>query len=57
MRDGAAERAFPGGALDVDMDPLVVLGAVREFVDALLVDGDPGRSPDLLADACAEFGG
>ena len=38
MRDGAAERAFLGGALDVDVDPLVVVGAVGEFVDARLVD-------------------
>src|SRR6202000_882039 len=45
----AAERAL-GGALRIDVDPLVVLGVVGEAVDPLLVDLEPVAGADLLAD-------
>src|SRR6185369_4209582 len=52
--DGPAE---PGGGrgLRVDMDELMVLGRVGEGVDARLVDRQPGRNSDLLADAAADL--
>jgi hypothetical protein len=37
VRDGGPERAVSFGALDIDMDSLVILGAFGELVDALLV--------------------
>ncbi|GLI27538.1 hypothetical protein ARHIZOSPH14_17800 [Agromyces rhizosphaerae] len=40
MRDRRAERAGLR-AVDVDVDPLVVLGRAGELVDARLVDGEP----------------
>ena len=39
-----------GGALDVDVDPLVVAGRVGERVDPLLVDLEPLAGAELLAD-------
>jgi len=33
VRDGTAEGAFPLGSLDVDVDPLVIAGQIRELVD------------------------
>ena len=50
MRDGAAERRLRGRC-GIDMDELTVLGRVGEGVDPRLVDGQPGRDADLLADA------
>src|SRR6201999_1580558 len=44
----ATERAL-GGALGVDVDPLVILGVVGEAVDPLLVDLEPVGGADLLA--------
>ena len=49
VRDRAAERPL-GGPLPVHVDPLVVVGRVRELVDAVLRDLDPLRGADLLAD-------
>ena len=51
MGDGAAERAG-GGALGVDVDPLVVVGGVGEGVDALLVDGEPGAVAEVCIGIC-----
>ena len=48
VRDRRAERAV-GGALRVDVDPLVVVGCVGERVDALLGHLEPVRRPELLA--------
>ena len=48
MADGRAERAG-GGALTVDVDPLVVAGRLRERIDALLGDLDPGGGTVLGA--------
>src|SRR5262249_60217292 len=45
---GRLERAFPRGTIDVDVDPLIVAGAVRELVDALLIELDPSRDTDLM---------
>jgi hypothetical protein len=42
--DRAAD--LPGGAFDVDMDPLVVAGGLGELVDPLLADLDPVGDPD-----------
>src|SRR5439155_25595210 len=38
------------GTLGVDVDPLVVAGAVGELVDACLVERRPRRGADLFAD-------
>ena len=48
MGDGAAERPL-GGAVGVDVDPLVVAGRVGEQVDPLLLDGQPLARTELLA--------
>jgi len=48
------ERALPRGTIDVDVDPLVVAGAVRELVDALLIELDPSRDTDLMPDKLVE---
>jgi hypothetical protein len=55
MRDGRAERAV-GGALRIDMDPLMVSGRVREPVDAVLVDEDSPARAKLLAHPRVKFG-
>ena len=47
--DGAAEGPRLR-ALHVDVDPLVVAGRVGEPVDPVLLDRDPLRGPELLAD-------
>ena len=54
VRDRAAERAFARRPLAVDMDPLAVASAVREFVDALLIHAHPLRDPELLAEEAIE---
>ena len=56
MRDGAAEGALLLGALDVDVDPLVVPGRVGEEVDLVLgqllpvavAEVLPGLGPELV---------
>ena len=55
MRDRAAKRAAPARALDVDMDPLRVAGALRELVDHRLVDRDPVRDAKFLPDQPVEL--
>ena len=53
MRDRAAEgRLRRRGWIDVDELP--VLGRFREGVDPMLVDEEPGRNADLLADLRAD---
>src|SRR5262245_50670792 len=54
--DGAAGRQLALGALDVDMDPLMVAGRVSEFVDAVLVDLDPFADAELFADVLGDVG-
>src|SRR6185437_5057568 len=49
VRDGLAARHLRLGALDVDMDPLVIAGGVGEGVDAVLGDLHPVGHADLLA--------
>src|SRR5438270_13977289 len=49
MRDRLAARHLALGALDIDMDPLMVARRVGEFVDLLLGDRIPVADPDLLA--------
>ena len=56
MRHRAAERAFLVGPFDVDVDPLMVAGAAREFIDAVLADGDPFRGADVVADPVGQIG-
>jgi hypothetical protein len=53
--DGLAARHLALGALDIDMDPLMVAGRLGEFVDDRLVDGEPVADPDLLADILGEI--
>src|ERR1700730_10534367 len=57
MRDRLAARHFALGALDIDMDPLMVAGRVGEFVDLLLGDRVPVADPDLLAFVGLQIGG
>src|SRR5713101_3908836 len=49
MRDRLAARHLAPGALDIDMDPLMVAGRIGEFVDLLLGHRIPVADPDLLA--------
>ena len=45
----AGERGV-GGLLGIDMDELVVTGAVGKRIDTLLVDGQPVGVTEFLAD-------
>src|ERR1700693_91749 len=56
MGDRLAARHLLPGALDIDMDPLVIAGRVGEFVDLLLGHRVPVADPDLLADIGGEIG-
>ena len=55
MRDRAAVRILALGPVDIDVDPLVIASAGRERVDARLVDGDPIRHAQLVADLFAHL--
>src|SRR5215471_8966342 len=55
MRDRRAEGTFTGRALAVDMDPLMIARAVREFGNACLVERDPGGNAHLLTDVLAQI--
>src|SRR5215472_14273372 len=55
MRDRAAEGALARRALRIDVDPLMIAGAVCEFRDARLIERDPGGDPHLLADVLAQI--
>src|SRR5258707_13320511 len=57
MRDRLAARHLALGALDIDMDPLVVAGCVSEFVDLLLGDRVPLADANLLAFIGLQIGG
>ena len=54
VRDGGPEGTLLRSAFDVDVDPLVVAGELRELVDHLLGDLAPLPRPDLLADERAQ---
>src|SRR5262249_19703684 len=54
VRDRAAERAVLG-ALDVDVDPLVVARHAGELVDRLLRDEVPVAHSELLADVIVDL--
>src|SRR6266404_10007740 len=55
MGDRLAARHLTRGALDIDMDPLMVAGRIGEFVDDRLIDGEPVADADLLADIMSEI--
>ena len=55
MGDRRPERALALGALDVDVDPLVVARDLGELVDVLLGHLDPIARADRLADQLAEL--
>src|SRR5258708_30898285 len=57
MRDRLAARHLALGALDIDMNPLMVAGRVGEFVDLFLGDRKPVADPDLLAFKGLQIGG
>src|SRR5438067_7616319 len=57
MRDRLAARHLALGALDIDMDPLMIAGRVGEFVDLLLGHREPVADPDLLAFIGLQIGG
>src|SRR5205823_12372437 len=48
-----AERGL-GSRRGIDMDELPVLGRVGEQLDPRLVNVEPARKADLLADSCAD---
>jgi hypothetical protein len=52
VRDRRPVRAFLLGAVGVDVDPLVVLGDVGEFVDAVLVEFLPLADAEFGTDRC-----
>src|SRR5436190_5299874 len=55
VRDRRAERTGLR-ALDVDVNPLVVVGGVGEELDPLLRHGDPVADADVLADELLQLG-
>ena len=55
MGDGAAEGAFASGALRVEVNPLLIAGAMGELIDARLVEKDPRGDADLLADMLGQI--
>ena len=55
MGDRGAEGALGLGALDVDVDPLVVAGELGELVDVLLGDRAPLARADRLPDEPADL--
>ena len=50
MGDRGAERALGLGPLDVDVDPLIVVGELGKRVDHLLGDLAPLARAELLPD-------
>src|SRR5215813_13789679 len=54
MRNGRSDKALPFGPLDIHVNPLLIVGAIRELTDARLVDGQPlgdaQGTPDELRD-------
>ena len=47
--DGFAKRALRR-PFDIDMNPLMIVGAIGELIDAVLIDYQPVAYPDLLSD-------
>ena len=54
VRDRAAKRGLRG-FLPVNVNKLVVLGAIGEGVDAILIEGQPGAGRELRADVIGEL--
>jgi hypothetical protein len=55
VRDRTAEGSGLG-ALNVDVDPLMVVRGIREGVDPVLVDLEPLAVPEVLADEGLQLG-
>ena len=55
MGDCLARRHFPGGALGVDVQPLVIVRDLGEGIDLRLVDFDPVADAEFLADLVEEL--
>jgi len=49
------KKEIPQTAILVDMDPLLVAGRFREFVDAILGDLDPFAGTDFGTDGCLDL--
>ena len=45
---------FAGRAFDIDMNPLMVAGGVGKRIDPMLVNHDPVRNANFLADQVSE---
>src|SRR6267378_1617777 len=56
MSNGGPKRAFARRSLDVDVDALIVAGAVREFSDSLLIHPDPAGDAELPSDEPVQRG-
>ena len=54
MRDRCAEGTALG-LFDIDVNPLMIAGCIREGVDAFLVDLEPVGCSEVLADTVLEF--
>ena len=50
MRDGGSHGALATSPINVDVDPLIVAGAMGEFIDPTLVQANPLRHTELAAD-------
>ena len=50
MSDRRFERRFTAGALNVNVDPLMVERGISKLLDALLRDVEPVSNGDFLAD-------
>src|SRR3546814_13857770 len=54
MRNCAAQRRL-FRHLRIDMDELMIVGGIGEFVDPLLIDRQPSRNAEVLSDQRANF--
>jgi hypothetical protein len=50
MGNGLAARQFAPGALDIDVNPVVIVGRVRKQVDRRLIDDEPRAGAEALTD-------
>ena len=50
VRNGGPKRALPFRPIDVDVDPLMIAGAVRELLDPRLVYSYPAGYPEFASD-------
>jgi hypothetical protein len=55
VRNWPSKGAFPLRPLDIDVNPLVVAGALGELIDPRLVNRQPIRDTELLANACLQI--